>query len=115
LVLSSILNEDGDYDNMIGGTIISTSATPSTITFNGTWSGSITTQSMESFTYTKPEWNAGSFAWDGMDQNFLIVGLVTCLGVFVALGIYAKKRGSGGIIPLMIAVGCAAMVFYIML
>lgn len=115
LTFSSIPNESGTYDNKIGNTLISTSATPSTITFNGKWSASISTQSNEQYTYTKTEWNAGSFAWDGIDQNFLIVGLVTCLGVFVALGIYARKKGSGGIIPLMIAVGCAAMVFFIML
>lgn len=113
--LSSVLNENGTYDNMIGKTLVSTTASPSTITFNGSWAASISTQSMESFTYTKTQWNAGDFAWDGMDQNFLIVGLITCLGVFVALGIYARKRGTGGIIPLMIVTGCAAALFFIML
>lgn len=115
LVLSSILNENGTYDNRIGNTIISTTAQPSTITFNGMWSASISTQSMEEYTYTKTEWHAGSFGWDGIDQNFLIVGLITCLGAFVGLGIYARKRGTGGLIPLMIVTGCAAAVFFIML
>lgn len=114
LVLSSIPTVGG-YDNKIGNTVVSTTATPSTITFNGTWSASISTSSMEYYTYTHTEWNAGKFAWDGMDQNFLIVGLITCLGVFVALGIYARKSRSGGIIPLMIVVGGAAMVFFVML
>ena len=115
LVLSSVPNDLGTYDNKIGNTVISTTADPSTITFSGKWSASISTQSMESYTYTKTEWNAGSFGWDGVDTNFLMVGLLTCVGVFVALGIYARKKGSGGLIPLMIAVGCAAMVFFIML
>lgn len=115
LILSSIDNGDGTYDNKIGNTVISTTAQPSTISFNGKWSASVSTDSMESYTYTKTEWKAGSFAWDGMDQNFLIVGLITCLGVFVALGIYARKSRSGGIIPLMIVTGCAAAVFFIML
>lgn len=114
LVLSSVPS-DGGYDNMIGNTVISTTVTPSTITFNGKWSASISTQSMESYTYTHTEWIAGSFGWDGVDQNFLMVGLITCLGVFVALGIYARKRGTGGLIPLMIVTGCAAAVFFIML
>ena len=115
LVMSSIPNGAGTYDNKIGNTIVSTTATPSTITFNGVWSASISTQSMESYTYTKTEWIAGEFAWDGMDQNFLIVGLITCLGAFVALGIYARRTRSGGIIPLMIVTGCAAAVFFIMI
>lgn len=115
LVFESVPNGSGDYENKIGNTLISTTATPSTITFNGKWSANVSTQAMEQTSYTKTEWIPGEFAWDGIDQNFLIVGLITCLGVFVALGIYARKRGTGGLIPLMIAVGCAAMVFFIML
>ena len=115
LIFSSVPNENGTYDNKIGNTIISTTANPSTIQFVGKWSASVSTASMSQNTYTKTEWTPGQFGWDGIDSNFLIVGLVTCLGVFVALGIYARKKGSGGIIPLMIAVGCAATVFFIML
>lgn len=115
LTFSSVPNELTGYDNKIGNTVVSTSLTPSTLKFEGQWSASVSTDSMEQFTYTKTEWVAGSFGWNGMDQNFLIVGLITCLGVFIALGIYARKKGSGGLIPLMIAVGCAAAVFFIML
>ena len=115
LTLSSVPDGNGDYVNKIGNTVISTTATPSTIIFNGQWSASISTIAQESYTYSKTEWHAGSFGWDGIDQNFLMVGLITSLGVFVALGIYARKRGTGGIIPLMIVTGCAAAVFFIML
>lgn len=115
LIFSSVPNDNGTYDNKIGNTLVSTTANPSTIQFVGKWAASVSTASMSQNTYTKTEWNVGSFAWDGMDQNFLIVGLVTCLGVFVALGIYARKSRSGGIIPLMIVVGGAAMVFFVML
>lgn len=115
LVFSSVPDGNGGYDNKIGNTFISNSMTPSTIGLNGLWAASVATSSMESYTYTHTEWNAGSFGWDGVDQNFLIVGLITCLGVFIALGIYARKRGTGGIIPLMIVVGGAAMVFFVML
>ena len=115
LILSSVPNDNGGYDNKIGNTVISTSGQPSTIKFNGQWSASIETTAQESYTHTKTQWTAGSFAWDGMDQNFLIVGLITSLGAFIGLGIYARKRGSGGIIPLMIVTGCAAAVFFVML
>ena len=115
MVFDSIPNQDGDYVNRINGTVISTTAQASTITFNGQWSASVSTEEQELITYTKTEWVAGSFGWDGIDTNFLMVGLITCLGVFIALGIYAKKKGSGGLIPLMIVVGGAAMVFFVML
>lgn len=115
MVLDSIPAEGGGYDNRINGTVISNTASPSTIIFNGKWNASISTQSMESYTYTHTDWKVGEFAWDGIDQNFLMVGLITCLGVFIALGIYARKKGSGGLIPLMIVTGCAAAVFFIML
>lgn len=116
MVFSSEYNYDiGGYDNKIGNTIISNTAVPSTITFNGNWSASITVQSMESYSYTKTEWEAGEFAWDGMDQNFLICGLITCLGAFIGCGIYAKKTRSGGIIPVMIVCGGAALMFFLML
>lgn len=114
LVLSSIPNDLGTYDNKIGNTVISTTAQPSSISFNGQWSASISTQSMESYTYTKTEWNAGSFAWDGIDQNFLMVGLITCLGAFIALGIYIRKTGKG-LMPLLIVCGCAAGLFFCMI
>lgn len=115
LSLSSTMNDQGLYENKIGNTLISTTATPSSIVFNGKWSASIETQTMESYTYTKTEWKAGSFAWNGMDDNFLLCGLVTCLAVFIGCGIYARRSRSGGIIPLMIVTGCAAAVFFIML
>ena len=116
LVFRSVKNSDTNlYDNYIGNTYISSSLNPSTITFNGKWSASISTTAQESYTYNKTEWHAGEFGWNGIDQNFLMVGLLTCLGVFTALGIYARKRGTGGIIPLMIVVGGAAMVFFVML
>lgn len=115
MILDSIPNDHGSYDNRINGTKVSESANPATITFNGKWSANIITTAQESYTYTKTEWVAGSFGWDGMDHNFLLVGLITSFGVFVALGIYARRSRSGGLIPLMIVTGCASVLFFIML
>lgn len=114
LVLSSVPNEGGGYDNKIGNTVISTTAAPSAITFNGKWSASISTIAQEEYQVTKTEWKAGSFAWDGMDQNFLMVGLLASLGAFVALGIYAR-RSRATIWPLLIVCGGAALLFFVML
>ena len=102
------------YENRINGTVISVTSEPSTIKFNGDWSASIETTAQTATTYTKTEWNAGQFAWDGIDTNFLIVGLITCLGVFVALGIYVRKSGKG-MIPLLIVCGCCAGLFFCMI
>lgn len=114
LVFTS-LPTTGGYENRIGNTVISTTANPSTIVMNGQWSANVQTTSNALTTYTKTEWKAGDFAWDGIDQNFLMAGLITSIGVFIALGIYARKSRSGGIIPLMIIVGGAAMLFFVML
>lgn len=114
LVLSSVPNGSGGYDNKIGETIISTTATPSAITFNGKWSASITTTAQEQYEYTRTEWVAGEFAWDGLDQNFLMVGLLTSLGAFIALGIYAR-RSKASIWPLLVVCGGAALLFFVML
>ena len=102
------------YENRINGNVVSVSAEPSSIKFNGQWGASVSTIGNTATTYTKTEWNAGEFAWDGIDTNFLIVGLITCLGAFVALGIYVRKSGKG-MIPLLIVCGCCAGLFFCMI
>jgi hypothetical protein len=115
IVLDSVPSEDSiTWDNRINGTVVSVTAEPSTIQFNGKWGASISTAANVAVTNTKTEWNAGSFAWDGIDQNFLMVGLITCLGVFIGLGIYARKTGKG-LVPLMVVCGCAAGLFFCMI
>lgn len=113
LILSSI-PVSGGYENKIGNTVVSTTAAPSTITFNGQWSASISTTAQEEYEYTKTEWIPGGFAWDGIDHNFLMVGLITCLGVFIALGIYGRRSGAK-VLPLMLVCGAAALLFFVML
>lgn len=113
MVLDSVPVPVG-YENRINGTVVSVSQDPSTITFDGQWVANISTSNLAASTYTKTEWTAGSFGWDGMDSNFLIVGLITCLGVFIGLGIYARKTGKG-VIPLLIVCGGAAALFICMI
>ena len=113
LVFSSVY-VDNQYENRIGNTVVSTSGSPSTITFNGKWSANISTASMSEMTYTKTEWTPGEFGWDGLDQNFLMVGLLTSIGVFIALGIY-MRRTKAALWPLLIVCGGAAMLFFCML
>ena len=114
LTFISVQDSDGNYENKIGNTLISTTAQPSTIKFDGRWSANITTAALESYTHTKTTWTPGHFGWDGIDQNFLMAGLLTSIGVFIALGIYIRKTGKG-LWPLLIVCGGAAMLFFIML
>ena len=104
----------GGYENRINGITVSTTATPSTITFGGKWGASITTTAQTSTTKTITDWTPGQFAWNGIDQNFLMAGLFTIMGVFIGLGIYAKARRMS-IWPLLIVCGGAAALFLFML
>ena len=105
----------GGYENKINGYVVSVTANPSTITFYGSWRATVVTDSQSVNTYNHTEWKVGQFAWDGIDQNFLIVGLITSLAAFLGLGIYARKSNSKGVIPLMIVCGGAAALFFVML
>ena len=110
----SILNDNLTYDNRINGTIVSTTAAASTITFNGDWSFNISTSSMESYSYTSTEWIAGSFGWDGIDSSFLFVALIADLGIFIALAIYCRNTNRS-LWPVLIVCGGAAFLIFCML
>lgn len=114
LVFESVPNENGTYDNKIGNTLISTSAQPSTIKFNGKWAASVVTKEMQQYSYTSTDWTPGQFGWDGIDQNFLMVGLLTAIGAFVALGVAFRKTKAalGG---LLVVCGGAILLFFTML
>lgn len=114
LIFKSAPNGSGGYDNMIGNTLISSTAQPSTITFNGKWSATVETKEMSSVTITETEWTAGEFAWDGIDTNFLIVGIMTAFAAMIGVGIYAKNRRMP-IIPLVLVCGCAAYLFFLLI
>lgn len=86
-------NAAGTYDNKINDYVISTTATPSTITFNGTWSANVATTNMRVTTSVDNHWVAGEWSWNGLDSNFAIIGLMSCIGVFIGLGIYGQRSG----------------------
>lgn len=114
LVFDSIPTGSGTYYNRINENIISTTAQPSTITFNGTWAAKVLTRSLEVSSYTSTQWTPGQFAWDGIDQNFLMIGLLAAVGVFIALGIaYRKAKAALG--ALLVVCGGAILLFFTML
>lgn len=114
LKFESIVNVGGQYDNKINGNTISTTADPSTLTFNGAWVANVVSAPLVTKTVTGTEWISGEFAWDGIDSNFLMVGLLTSLGIFIALGVYSR-RSKASVWPLMLVAGGAAFLFLIMM
>lgn len=113
LVLES-LPVAGGYENRINGYTISTTAQPSTIVFNGLWGASVSTVANAESSHTATEWTPGQFAWNGIDTNFLMVGLITVVGVFIGIGIYARIHRMS-IWPLLIVCGGAAALFLFMI
>ena len=65
-------------------------------------------------TYNTTQWNVGSFGWNGMDENFLMIGLLTSIGVFIALGLYVRRPGAS-LWPLRVVCGGAVLFFFVML
>lgn len=114
MVFDSVSTGLGTYDNRINGNTVSTTATPSTIAFNGSWSMKIVTAAQKQTTTTATHWIPGQFAWNGVDTDFKLVGLLTCLGAFIGLGIYAKSKRAS-ILPLIIVCGCAAFMFLLLM
>lgn len=111
LELSSVFTGSG-YDNMINGTVVSTTLMPSSIVFNGDWSMLVKTVAQKSVDKEETKWIPGGFAWDGVDTNFKIVGLMTSVGVFIGLGIYAHRSGAKTWPLLIVCLGAAAMFFF---
>ena len=99
---------NGERVNIINGRQISTGS--NSLQLNGTWSAIISFSEEEYSTYTSTEWTPGKFAWNGVDQSFALMGLITCAAVFVGLGMYGARSGAK-VGKLMIICGAAAFVF----
>ncbi len=104
----------GQYENRIDGNTVSTTAAPSTITFNGKWLADVTTESQSMATVSETKWEPGKFAWNGIDTDFKIAGLMASLGAFVALAIYGRRSGTK-VLPLLLVCGGAAFMFLLMI
>lgn len=110
-VFSCIYDETTqEWSNQINGMEISQTADPSAIYYGGQWSITASAYKMEEVTSTSMVWHAGEFAFNGVDSNFALIGLITCAGVFIALGIYGRRSGAK-VGSLMLICGCAAFIF----
>lgn len=111
--LSSVFTGNA-YDNTINGKVVSTTLTPSSIVFNGDWSMQVNTTAQKYVEKETTKWIPGQFAWQGMDDNFLVAGLITSLAAFVGLAIYGRRSGAK-VLPLLLVCGGAAFMFLLML
>ena len=113
IVFDSIPN-GANYDNRINGTVVSTTPAPSDITFNGVWLMNVQTYSLSPVSSQETKWVAGGFAWNGMDDDFLMVGALVSFAAFVILGIYGRRSGNR-VFPLMLVCGGAGLMFLVMI
>lgn len=115
VIFDSVYDEDSQrYENKINGTVISTTVSPSNISFNGPWQSIVNTAPLTAETSTVSKWIPGQWTWNGLDMNFAIIGLVTCIGVFIGLGIYGQRSG-GKVGTLMLVCAGGALVFLALL
>ena len=112
LTFVSEKQQDGTYLNYIDGfkPAATSSASAEDVTFNGKWSMIVTTAYTDMESKQETQWTPGKFAWNGVDQSFALMGLITCAAVFVGLGMYGARSGAK-VGKLMIICGCAAFVF----
>ena len=99
---------DGTRTNYINGKQVSIGANE--LQLGGTWSAIVNLSELTHSTTTVTEWTPGKFAWNGVDQSFALMGLITCAAVFVGLGMYGARSGAK-VGKLMIICGAAAFVF----
>lgn len=104
--------EDGQRTNLINGVKISTG--DNSVSFNGIWSSAIYQSKLTLHEWTENQWVAGGFAWNGVDESFALIGLLTCGAVFVGLGMYGRRSGAK-VGTLMLICGGAALVFLALL
>ena len=99
---------DGTRTNYINGRQISTG--DNVLQLGGSWSITVNLSELKHSTEKITEWTPGKFAWNGVDQSFALMGLITCAAVFVGLGMYGARSGAK-VGKLMIICGAAAFVF----
>lgn len=109
--LSSTIG-DGMYSISINGDEIMTASGPLSITLNGEWSLAANLYKVEPFTSKSLEWIPGEFVLD--EEGAALVGVITCVAVFVALAMVRPFSG-GKMIMLAIVCGGGLIMFLLIM
>ena len=91
IILSSRLEDSGNYVNSINGHEVGETSAPATVYFGGEWSLTATAEILEQTTGTKLTWHAGGFGLDR--EGFVAAGLLVCVAAFVVLGASGRMSG----------------------
>lgn len=94
-----------DYDNAINGYSVGSTASPMSITFDGTWSLTATANILDQTTNTQAEWVPGVFAFD--KDSFVGVIVLAAALTFIGVGMYGARSGLKAGLLLMICGGAA--------
>ena len=112
VLMQEYVENDGNpyYNFYVNNILISNFNQGGLLWLGGDWSLIVKASTMESTESTQLVWQPGEFAWNGVDSNFALIGLITTAGVFVGLGMYGARSGAK-VGKLMIVCGCAAFIF----
>ena len=108
----SYSSEDQRWYNTINGLILPSDdgSAASSLKFRGEWVMNITKYTLTKTTWTSYEWQPGVFAFNGLDNSFALLGLLTSAAVFIALGLYGRRSGAK-VGTLMLVCGACGAVF----
>lgn len=105
----SVTPGDGDYIVSFNGTDVSRSVSFPLVTFGGVWSLSVIGWLIEPITTMSFDWIPGK--WSFWDSNAVpIVGIITAIGIFIALALCRPFSGSK-ILMLTLICGGAGIIF----
>lgn len=108
-VFTSVKEEDGSWTSSINNQQVSSGA-PADLYLGGDWSVTVQAFTMEEVERNEYTWQPGNFAFNGLDNSFALLGLLTTVGVFIGLGLYGRRSGAK-VGTLMLVCGACAAVF----
>lgn len=108
----SVVPGDGNFIVSLNGSEEITATSYPSVYFSGVWSLTVILWTVETYTDTGLEWVAGSWAfWDDFDV-LPLVGILSAVGVFIALAM-CRPFSAGKIVMLAIICGCGILFYMV--
>lgn len=107
---------EGTYWGLqVGDYVLATfsSPTPSlTLAFNSLWAVGVSITEIEETGYNHYGWTYGLFNID--QKGFCTWGMIASFLAFISLGVYARTQGDGVLVPLVSAIACGGIYFFML-